>query len=415
MELMNAKGVRDFAPDKKIARQRIVDTLREAFELYGFSPLETPVLERFDVLSSKYAGGAEILKEMFRLKDQGKRQLALRYDLTVPLCRFVGMNPQIKMPFKRYQIGRVFRDGPLKVGRYREFWQCDVDIVGCPDVTAEAEVLDLATRVFKSLGLKVVIKVNNRKLLNGIIDASGIKKDREGAILTLDKLEKLGQAAVEKELMEKGVASASIKALMKALKAKSLAEIGELGGEGSEGADELKRLFSKLKTYGAKAELDVSLARGLAYYTGTVYEVFLRNSDVRSSIAAGGRYDRMIGEFLGSQGYPAVGLSFGLDILSDVMDKDERKSVTDVYIIPIQTYKESVKIASQLREAGVKADLDMMGRGISKNLKYADALGIPYVVFIGEDEIKKGKLKLRDMKSGEERFLTVEGLIKLKA
>ena len=183
MELQLPKGTRDFAPEEKIARDKVVNILKDVFELYGFAPLETPVIERFDVLSSKYAGGAEILKETFKLKDQGNRELGLRYDLTVPMCRFVGMNPNIKMPFKRYQIGEVFRDGPIASARYRQFTQCDVDVVSSSSMATDAEIVSLIYAAFKKLDFEVTIKVNNRKLLNDILDYCGIEKEKQEAAI----------------------------------------------------------------------------------------------------------------------------------------------------------------------------------------------------------------------------------------
>src|SRR3990167_6624489 len=193
MELQLPKGTRDFSPEEKILRDKIVDTLKEVFELYGFAPLDTPILEKFDVLASKYAGGAEILKETFKLKDQGGRDLGLRYDLTVPLARYIGMNPNIKMPFKRYQIGEVFRDGPVASARYRQFLQCDVDVIGSSSMATDAEIVSLVYMVFCKLNLEVAVKINNRKLLNDILDYCGVEKDKqESIILSIDKLEKFG-------------------------------------------------------------------------------------------------------------------------------------------------------------------------------------------------------------------------------
>ena len=187
MELQNAKGTKDIPPEEKIIKQKIVDTLKEVFELYGFNPIETPLLERYETIAAKYAGGAEILKETFKLKDQGKRELALRYDLTVPFSRFVGMNPNLKMPFKRYQIGRVFRDGPIKLGRYREFWQCDVDVVGTKSMKADAECLSIAKEAFKRLNLNVIIKVNNRKILDSMLEYAGVPKGKRTTTILLKR------------------------------------------------------------------------------------------------------------------------------------------------------------------------------------------------------------------------------------
>src|SRR3989338_1116796 len=174
MELQLPKGTRDFSPEEKILRDRVVNTLKEVFELYGYAPLETPVLERFDVLASKYAGGSEILKETFRLKDQGDRELGLRYDLTVPMCRYIAMNPTMKMPFKRYQIGEVFRDGPVASARYRQFTQCDVDVIGSSSMATDAEIVSLIFIAFSKLNLEVNVKINSRKLLNDILDYCGV-------------------------------------------------------------------------------------------------------------------------------------------------------------------------------------------------------------------------------------------------
>lgn len=418
MKLERARGTRDFSFGEALQRQQIVRTLRQVFELYGYNPLETPVIERFDTLASKYAGGDEILKETFKLADQGGRDLGLRYDLTVPMCRFIATNPNLKMPFKRYQIGEVFRDGPLKIGRYREFAQCDVDAVGIKSMAADAEMVEIAQDVFKQLQLNVTIKVNNRKLLNGIIAAAGIKAEKaETTILTLDKLEKLGQQAVEKELAEKGVPAAAIKQLMAlvATKGSSSDKIRKLeteigSGEGKEGIEELRQLLKSVEDQ-ANVEFDPSLARGLSYYTGTVFEAFLKGSEITSAVAAGGRYDRMIGSFVGSgREYPAVGISFGLDIIEDairIAGKEKKKTTTIAYVIPIKAVAEAKKIANQLRKKGINTDIDMNNRDIKKNLEYAAAVGIPYAILIGEKEVKSGKITLRDMKTGKEETVTL--------
>ena len=411
--LKNAKGTKDIPPEEKIIKQKIVDTLKTVFELYGFNPLETPLLERYETISAKYAGGAEILKETFKLKDQGKRDLALRYDLTVPFARFVGMNPNLKMPFKRYQIGRVFRDGPIKLGRYREFWQCDVDVVGTKSMKADAECLMIAKEAFKRLNLNVIIKVNNRKILDSMLEYSGVKKaKRIDAILSVDKLAKFGEETVKEELENKGIEKESINKLLKLIsvkgtnqeKVKALEIL-----ENKEGLEEIKEVLSYIKD----VEFDPSLARGLAYYTGTIFEIFLKDSKIKSAITAGGRYDNMIKGFLETEKeYPAVGISFGLDVIKEAMKKEsEQKTVTKVYIIPIGTFKQSLKIAEKLRNNNIKTDIDLSDRGPSKNMKYANALNIPFVLFIGEEELKSNKFKLRDMKTGKEKVLNTEELI----
>ena len=420
MELQLPKGTQDFSPEEKILRDKIVSTLKEVFELYGYAPLETPVFERYEVLASKYAGGAEILKETFRLKDQGSRDLGLRYDLTVPLARYIGMNPNIKMPFKRYQIGEVFRDGPVASARYRQFLQCDVDVIGSSSMATDAEIVSLAYMAFCKLNLEVNIKINNRKLLNDILDYCGIEKEKqEAAILSIDKLEKFGTDAVKNELKQQRIDDKKVSTILSliSINGNNEEKISQLKKflKNSEGLKEIEEMLSYLKNIKLGADFNVSLARGLAYYTGTVFEAILKNSKVKSSVAGGGRYDSMIGAFLGKGIYPAVGISFGVDRIYDTLaEKQETKQKTNtkLYIIPIKTLNESMKIAQQLRDAGINTDIDSSDRGPSKNLEYANSLGIPFVLFVGKKELQENKLKLRDMKSGNEDMLSIEDIIK---
>ena len=432
MKLQNPRGMSDFSPEESILRNKLINLFKQSFENYGFSPLETPVIERFDVLSAKYAGGDEILKETFKLKDQGKRELGLRYDLTVPLARYVGMNPQIKLPFKRYQIGAVYRDGPIKLGRTREFVQCDVDIVGSSSPLADAELLILTSRIFDRLNLRVEIKLNSRKILNSIMEMLDIpEKDKIEFVLSLDKLEKIGAKGVREELKKKGIKEYDeITPLLSAAKIKSLDKLKDYviklfekkkkkfeNTEFEKGFNEIREILNYSKSLGIKnIEFNGALARGLAYYTGPVFEVFLKNSEIKSSVAGGGRYDEMIGKFLEEKNYyPATGISFGLEPIIKAMklNKNEvKKTVTEVYVIPINTLKESLDIAEKLRKEGINVDVAFDKKGVSKGLDYANSLGIPYVIIIGEDELKKNKVKLKDMKSGKEQMLSNKDVIK---
>jgi histidyl-tRNA synthetase len=422
MKIQLAKGVKDTAPEEKILKNQVVDTLKDVFERYGFAPLETPLIERYETLTAKFAAGdaSDALTEIFQLSDQGKRKLALRFDLTVPLSRYIAMNPTMKLPFKRYQVGRVFRDGPIKLGRYREFWQMDIDTVGTKSMLADAEIIAMAESCFNNLELDITIKVNNRKLLNGILEQAGIKKNKEDAIISIDKLDKIGVEGVRKELLEKNIPEKNSDQLF--LLIKEGVTLNELEKEitseiGKEGLQELKEVFDYLKQMGIKkAIFDVSLARGLAYYTGTVFEVFLRKGKVTSSLAGGGRYDDMIGNFLGGgREIPAVGISFGLAPIMDTlteMKTEIKKTPAKVYIIPMGTIKESLAIASKIRTENISVDFSLGKKGMSKNLQYANSLNIPYVIIIGEDELSKNKLLLRDMKTGDQKLLTVEQVIK---
>ncbi|MBU2633857.1 MAG: histidine--tRNA ligase [Nanoarchaeota archaeon] len=408
MKLMRAKGTKDINPEEKLKRDYVVSTLKKIFELYGFVPLETPILERYETLSAKFAAGDEsdALKETFKLKDQGGRVLGLRYDLTVPLGRFVAMNPQLKMPFKRYQIGKAFRDGPIEKGRVREFWQCDVDTIGVKSMKSDAEILSLVKDAFKALKLDVVIKVNNRKILDSILDYLKIK-NKDTVMVSVDKLDKIGVNEVKKELKSKGVNKIDELIKIISVKGSNKDKIKKLDFlDNKEGVDEIKELISYFNDF----EFDLSLVRGLSYYTGTVFEVVLKDGKLKCSVAGGGRYDDMIGNFMGKNEIAAVGIAFGLEPIADVVKFDEKTNVK-VYCIPIGCYDEALKIVNELRKNGINTDIDLLSKNISKNLDYANKKGIPYVLFIGENELKLGKYKLKDMVSGKEEMLSVKDVV----
>jgi len=457
------KGTEDLLPEDQIPRQRIIEALRQTFELYGFSPVDTPILSFFDILASKYAGGDEILKETYRLTDQGGRDLGLRYDLTVPFARLVGMyqGSRLRLPFKRYEIGKVFRDGPIKRGRLREFIQCDVDIVGTADPLAEAELISLADRAFARLGLEVRCEINNRKLLAGIVEEAGFAPElAPTVILSVDKLKKIGREGVEKEILDKLAGAAPVE------RGRSLVEIyGEervaawreqapraLGamfdlllveGGGRErlaglrarlhsplakqGLDELERCLAVLDRLSLETPIEFvpSLARGLEIYTGTVYEFFLRDESVLgASLAAGGRFDRIIGRFLHpdeperAEQYPAVGLSFGLAPIQEAIralrsaERPEH-TVVQVRVVPLGAEMEAFRWAENLRASGVRTDLDLSGRKLRKSLEAANTLGIPYVGIVGEDEVARGLITLRDMRSGRQEALSLERAVEV--
>jgi len=420
MKIQLAKGVKDINPEEKIKKNEIVQTIQKYFELYGYNPLDTPIIERFDVLASKYAGGSEILKETFKLNDQGERDLCLRYDLTVPFARYIATTPTIKLPFKRYQIGQVFRDGPIKAGRFREFTQCDADVVGSKDMLSEAELLKIASLVFNDLKIDVEIKVNNRKVLDAIMKKSGIPEDKwMSSILSLDKIEKIGRSGVESELSENGLDKKMIDSLLMLTEDKSSTKknLEFLKKElGDEPVKEIESLFDYLNLMNTKVSFIPSLARGLAYYTGTVYEVFAKDSEIKSSIAAGGRYDKMIGDFVrNNQEYPAVGLSFGVDVIFEVVKRKTqalKKTTVKALLISIKTNSETLKLAEFLRENNVSVEINSFNKNISKGLEYASAYEILFVVFIGENELNEEKYKIRDMLSGKEQLVDKQKLVK---
>ncbi len=423
-ELRNPKGTNDYSPEAQSVRQKIVRILQAVFERYGFQPLETPILCHYDVLASKYGGGAEILKETYRLSDQGKRELGLRYDLTVPFARYIGMNPTLRLPFKRYEIGKVFRDGPVKLGRNREFTQCDVDVVGVSGMLAEAELMAMTVDVFAKLGLEVEIRYNNRKLLAGIIALAGIPSALNGAaILVLDKLEKIGRPGVQAELEERGVPAAAGERLLELI-SRPEADVFTAGqpvpGQPllMEGWSELRQLQAYLSEIdqGTPMRFSPSLARGLAVYTGTVWEIFLRDGSISSSVGAGGRYDRIIGTFIGKGGdYPAVGMTFGLDVIYEaLMLKDialvQSPPPVDLLLIPLGTEPEAFGMVSRLRRRGYRVALSLNRPKLKKAFDDANKLRIPLVVVLGENELARGQVKLKRMLDGAEIVISIEQL-----
>ncbi len=417
-----AKGVRDFAPNEKIARNYLVDTLKKLFENYGFNPIETPIIERLETLTAKSEGG-ETLTEIFKFKDQGDREIALRFDLTVPLARFVAMNPNLKMPFKRYQIGRVFRDGPIKLGRYREFWQCDIDVVGSSQMIAEAEILSLVKDFFSRINLDVDVLVNNRLLLNKIIKKSNLPEDKTDDILqSIDKLEKINSDGVKKELLEKGFEEAKVDELLRML---------DVSGDDKDKLEYFSRILPEAEEINKIKELlklvdglkfTPELARGLNYYTGTVFEVKLKDqSKFSSSLAGGGRYDDMIGNYADNgKDYPAVGIAFGLEPILEVLKMQNKiampETVTKLLIASIgNVQKESLEIANMLRTKNINVEIDLMNRKLPKNIKYALSQKIPFVLFVGENELAEKKFKLKNMLDNSEEILSLDEIInKLK-
>lgn len=442
------RGTKDFLPPESIARQKLIDKIRAIFEAYGYDPVWTPALEMLEVLTSKYAGGAEIIKEIYKMQDQGGRWLGLRYDYTVPLARLYSQNPQLGIPFKRYQIGRCWRDGPIKFGRYREFWQCDVDVVGSKSMLADAESLAVAYALFKELELDIIIKTNSRKLLQGILEFVGTPTDLTmTSMLSFDKLEKIGVEGVKAELEEKGLTRMTIENALNILsyKGTNIEILEKLKREvtnelAQEGIRELQELLTYTEVLNVEnVQIDVSLARGLDYYTGNVFEVFLKSGELSSSLAGGGRYDKLIGKFstFWREGnteqrryieVPAVGISIGLDTLIDALEVqgklESEETVIKVFVIPIRSKNalkedikadmllEATKVVSRIRAERISADIDLVGRSISKNLEYANKKNIAFVIFVGLKEYQQNKIRLRDMKSGNEELLTLEQVCK---
>ena len=419
MELRNVKGTTDYSPKEQYIRNYISDTLKNVFEKYGFKPLQTPLLCYYDLLALKYNEDNDILKEVYKVTDQGNRNLALRYDLTVPFAKYIAMNPNTRLPFKRYEIGEVFRNGPVKLGRDREFIQCDVDSVGIEGQLVEAEFIALYVEAYNKLGIDVVIKYNNRKFLSGIIIEAGISEELVTDTITIiDKFEKMTRPELEKEFQKIGLNNEQIEKLFMYLNmnADELIKIENSNETLAEGIQELETLKKYITELGLLeyVQFSPSLARGQEYYTGTVYEVYVKDGSITSSIGGGGRYDKMITDFIGNgMKYPAVGVSFGLNVIYEILkDRKEfsEKALTDIFIIPMGTEIQCLKIAQDLRNAGYKVEVEMKSKKMKKALDYANNENIPYVLILGEDELNNNCITLKDMNNKTQEQVALESL-----
>ena len=417
IELRNVKGTTDYSPKEQYIRNYISDTLKNVFEKYGYKPLQTPLLCYYDLLALKYDEENDILKEVYKVKDQGNRNLALRYDLTVPFAKYIAINQNTKLPFKRYEIGEVFRNGPVKLGRDREFIQCDVDVVGIEGQLIEAEFVALYVEAYKKLGIDVIIKYNNRKFLSGIIIEAGIPNELiTDTITIIDKFEKLTKQELQQEFLKIGVNKDQIEKLYSFLQMNSeelinIKSENEILNQGIKELEILKEYIAKLDLL-QYVQFSPSLARGQEYYTGTVYEVYDAKGEIKSSIGGGGRYDKMITDFIddGKQ-YPAVGISFGLNVIYEILkDREEfaEKALTDIFIIPMGTEIECLKIAEILRKANYKVEVEMKQRKMKKSLEYANEENIPYVFILGEDELKQNIISIKNMKEKTQTTISLD-------
>jgi histidyl-tRNA synthetase len=427
MEFQPVKGTRDFLPEEMRTRQKVLKTVRGVFEKFGFQPLETPAIENWEVLSAKSTGGPEVLKETFNFEDFGGRRIGLRYDLTVPLARVVASNPSLALPFKRYQIQKVWRYGDVAKGRLREFLQADIDTVGSENMLADAEIVACAIAVFTALGFeKFILRISNRKLLSALVTYAGVEESKVIDVFrAIDKVDKVGENAVKDELVKRGITDNAVKKILAFIKIsgepeKVLSETKRLVKsieEGEEGIEELRQLVDYLRKMKVepKFRIDLSLARGLDYYTGPVFEVFAEEGI--GSVAGGGRYDKMIGLFSGKD-IPATGISLGIERIMEVVR--ERKMVTSENKVKVFVagVNESVAlscldIVQTLRRNGIPTDFDLKNRKLTRQLEYADAMKIPYVVIIGPKELAENLVKVRDMKKKTEKEVKINELVKV--
>jgi histidyl-tRNA synthetase len=400
------KGFQDFLPPESLRRKKIKGIIEKYFAIYGFLPVETPMIEFDELMRSESLLGEEdqAVSDRFRLKDRAGRNLGLRYEFTFQLARILKQNPTIKMPFRRYQIGPVFRDEPVSSNRFRQFTQCDADIVGSKDMNSDAECLSLISDILKEIGIEAEIQVNSRELLSSLIESAQIE-NKEGVMRELDKLDKVGEDVVRVNL-KKYTSGNQVLTLFKLLE-KDLAFFKE---NAFDGAEEISELIDKCKAYGVNVKFNALMMRGLSYYTGNIFEVISPGG--RGTIAAGGRYDDLVGKFLDRQ-IPSVGISFGLERISQLAKVKLEGEGPRVLLISIEEDEESIGLIKKLRKSGVASVL--ASGNPSKQLEFANSQRIPWVVFIGEEEVSEGKFKLRNMESGAEELLTGDEILeKLK-
>lgn len=436
------KGTRDFSPAEVARRNYITGVIREQFERFGFQPIETPSFENYDTLMGKY--GEEGDRLIFKILNSGDFvknlkpadlaspdaqqwtpqlcEKALRYDLTVPFARYVVMHQnEIDFPFKRYQIQPVWRADRPQRGRFREFWQCDADVVGAGGIVQELELVQLYDRVFYDLNLKgVTIKINHRKVLSGIAEVIGAGDHLVDFTVALDKLDKIGREKVAEEMLQKGIPQAAVAKAAPLFELDGVAQ-GQLdqlkillkdSKTGLEGVAELEELFTQSSRLGLKAsscQLQITLARGLNYYTGVILEVAAPEEVSMGSIGGGGRYDDLTGIF-GLQGLSGVGISFGLDRIYLVLEQlglfpDQLDHSLDVFCVnfgPAEA-RDALKLVMGLRDRGLRADLYPEAAKLQKQFKYADKRGAPYVVLIGEEELAQGTFVVKNMEQGSQQ------------
>jgi len=409
-----------------IKRRFVIETIRSTFELYGFDEMETPAFEFLDVLTAKC--GPEVKEQIYAFKDKVGRELGLRFDLTVPLARVVASHPDLPKPFKRYCISRVWRYEEPQSGRFREFWQADVDIVGSAKMDADAEVIAVAISCLKNLGMKNFrVRLNNRKILESVAESASVDKELSLSVFrAIDKLDKIGLEGVKQELRKLSLTDRQISMIMDQVSKQGSVDLIEkdlsdvLTERGKEGLNELIEIVHNLEfyDYSQYVIVDLSLARGLDYYTGPIFEISAETTINVGSVAGGGRYDNLI-ELLGGPPTPATGISLGIDRLVEVLSEADMLPKARTSTQAFVTYtnplvkKETVIIAEKLRSEGIKVEVDVMGRKLERQLKYADAKGIPYVIIVGPQEVRSSVYRLKDMNSREERLLSLQEIIAL--
>ncbi len=422
-------GFMELLPKDQLKFNYIYDAIRNTYEQFGFLPLDTPIIEASEVLLAKAGGETE--KQVYQIK-KGDNELTLRFDLTVPLAKYVAKNyGELSFPFRRYQIGKVYRGERAQKGRFREFYQCDIDIIGDGELSIvnDAEIPNIIYNVFKNIGLSdFVIKINNRKLLNGFFDYLNLKEKSSDIMRIIDKIEKIGTEKVIEELKEYDVNNENIDKIIEFINIKGLNEniISDLKKLNIDnelfntGLEELEKVLKYAYNFGMNndvLEIDLRISRGLDYYTGTVYETFLREHKSIGSICSGGRYDNLA-EFYTDKKLPGVGISIGLTRLFDQLMElnileDEQIKVSDMLIIPMtDNYDYIISCYNELVKENKKVQIFYEKRSIKSIINYANNLNIPYVIFIGDDEVNTNKITIKNIKTFEQKTDTLENILK---
>ena len=422
-------GFMELLPQEQILFNQMKEKIQKTYEKFGFLPIDTPIIESTEVLLAKAGGETE--KQLYSFT-KGDSNLTLRFDLTVPLAKYVAMHAnELSFPFRRYQIGKVYRGERAQRGRFREFYQCDIDVIGDGELNIinDAEIPSIMYNVFKELGLEnFTIRINNRKILNGLFEDINAKEVSVDIMRTIDKIEKIGTEKVKAEIKELGISDENIEKVIKFITIEGttdekLQELQNMKIDNEtykQGVQELTEVIKYIRLFNVPEEcfaVDVSIARGLDYYTGTVYETFLNDYKSIGSICSGGRYNNL-SEYYTNRKMPGVGMSIGLTRLFFVLNdmnliKTSQKSISKILIVSmVPDLKPAIETANALRAAGINSEIYFDDKKIKAKFKYADKLQIPYVIVIGEDEVNSGTVTLKNMETGEQQKYLLEEVIK---
>lgn len=420
-------GFMELMPNEQILFKQMKEKIEKTYQKFGFLPLDTPILELSEVLLAKAGGETE--KQIYRF-EKGDTDISMRFDLTVPLSKYVAKNyGNLSFPFRRYQIGKVYRGERTQKGRFREFYQCDIDIIGDGELSVlnDAELPSVIYNVFKELGFDdFTIRINNRKILNGLFESLEQKENSTEILRIIDKIEKIGEEAVIEELQKVSVKQEEINKIINFIKIdgttdEKLQKLATLGIENEtfkQGLNELTQVIKYVRIFGIPEnnfKVDLTIARGLDYYTGTVYETFLNEYRELGSVCSGGRYENLA-EYYTDKKLPGVGISIGLTRLFYKLNElnlinANKKSISDVLIIPmLEDMTVPIKIATDLRNNGINTEIFLNDKKLKAKMKYADKLEIPYVIVVGEEEVESGIVKIKDMKTGEEKQCKIENI-----